>query len=395
MSEDSATKPILVDRRSLMNLLPDPGTERFRQEVRAWLEENVPSEPRPVGWSPDAAAFDREWQRTQFDGGWAGIAWDAEYGGRGLPLLEQVIWYEELVRAGAPRPSIFNVAISHAGPTLIMRGDERQKAFHLPLILRGDTPWCQGFSEPGAGSDLASLSTRGVVDGDAIVVTGQKIWTSYAQYADYCELLVRTDPAAGKHKGITWLILDMHLPGIDVRPITSLDGHPHNCEVFLDEVRVPLANVVGEVDNGWSVAMSTLAAERGPGFLDSRLSQIAIVEELIASASENGLIAEEAIADRLARARASAAALRSMAYFQISSAADGTQPGPETTAIRAFYVQTALETAQLGMDILNTSALEWSSATERWLAAFSEPIAGGTIDILRNIIGERVLGLPR
>ncbi|MEU9457001.1 acyl-CoA dehydrogenase family protein [Streptomyces sp. NPDC048277] len=378
-----------------MHVLRDADLAAFREEARTWLEEYVPDEPRPTTHGPEVRDFDVAWQRRQYEGGWAGIDWEREYGGRGLSLRQQVIWYEELVRAGAPRDSIFDVAFGHAGPTLIMRGSEEQKQFHLPRILRGEAPWCQGFSEPDAGSDLAGLRTRGVVDGDEIVITGQKTWTSFAQYCDYGELLVRTDPDASRHRGLTWLIVDMRLPGIDIRPITSIDGHPHNCEVFYDEVRVPLANVVDRVNNGWSVAMSTLSAERGPGFLNHRLEQIRLVDQLIAHAKETGQLNDEALADRLAAARANAAALRSMAYFQIGSAKKGEQPGPETTAIRTFAVQAQQEIAWLALDILGPRAMEWVPWTRHWLAEFGATIAGGTIDIQRNIIGERVLGIPR
>jgi alkylation response protein AidB-like acyl-CoA dehydrogenase len=276
-----------------------------------------------------------------------------------------------------------------------MRGNEAQKAFHLPKILTGESPWCQGFSEPGSGSDLASLRTRGVVDGDELVITGSKIWTTFAQWCDYGEMLVRTDPEVSKHNGLTWLIMDMHLPGVDIRPITAIDGHPHNCEVFYDEVRVPLAAVVDGVNNGWSVAMSTLAAERGPGFLDSRLHQIVLVDELLEHARATGQIRDDALADRLAEARAMAAALRSMAYYQVSTARKGEMPGAETTAIRTFFVQLEILVARLAVDILGPEALEWRPWTRAWLEAFSAPIAGGTTDIQKNIIGERVLGLPR
>lgn len=378
-----------------MELDTSPELKNFREEARTWLEENVPREPRPTTIGQEYRDYDVAWQQTQYDGGWAGIDWEPEYGGRGLSLIQQVVWYEEYVRAKAPGPGVFAVAFGHAGPTLIMRGSEEQKTHYLPKILRGETPWCQGFSEPSSGSDLASLRTRGVVDGDEIVITGSKIWTSFAQWCDYGEFLVRTDPDSGKHKGITWVIMDMHAPGVDIRPIKSIDGFPHNCEVFLDEVRLPLANVVDQVNNGWSVALSTLAAERGPGFLDSRLERIVMVDELIAHARETGQIKDEAIADRLAEARAMASALRSMAYYQVSTAKKGEMPGSETTAIRTFFVQLQQVIGRLAIDILGTKALEWNPSTEMWLGEFSGPIAGGTKDIQKNIIGERVLGLPR
>lgn len=378
-----------------MELAISPALTDFREEARTWLAENVPSEPRPEISDPAVREFDAAWHAAQYDGGWAGIDWPQEHGGRGLSLIKQVIWYEEFVRAKAPGRGIFGVAFGHAGPTLMAWGSDLQKSHYLPLILRGETPWCQGFSEPEAGSDLAALRTRGVVDGDDIVVTGSKIWTSHAELCDFGELLVRTDPEAGKHKGITWMVMDMSAPGIDIRPIAAIDGYPHNCEVFFDEVRIPLANVVGGVNNGWNVALSTLAAERGTGFLDERLEQIVLVDELIAYARETGQIADEALADRLAEARALTSALRSMAYYQVSKIGAGILPGAETTAVRAFQVQIEILTARLAIDLLGARALEWTPWTRRWLRDFRAPIGGGTKDVLRNVIGERVLGLPR
>ncbi len=378
-----------------MELVISHQLDEFREEARTWLEENVPKEPRPQTTGPELREYDAEWQRRQFNGGWAGIDWPPQFGGRGLSLIQQIIWYEELVRAKAPGPGVFAVAFAHAGPTLMMWGSEEQKAFHLPKMLNGQAPWCQGFSEPGSGSDLASLQTRAVVDGDKLIITGSKIWTSFAQSCDYGELLVRTDPDAPKHKGITWLIMDMNLPGVDIRPIQCFDGYPHYCEVFYDEVRVPLANVVGKVNDGWKVALSTLAAERGPAFLDERLQQIVLVEELIEHARSTGQIRDDALADRLAEARAMAAALRSMAYYQVSYARQGETPAAETTAVRTFYVQLQTAVARLAVDVLGSRSLEWRPWTRQWLTAFSVPIAGGTKDIQKNIIGERVLGLPR
>ncbi|MGU3498708.1 acyl-CoA dehydrogenase family protein [Mycobacterium sp. C31M] len=378
-----------------MELVIDPALDEFREEARTWLEENVPSEPRPHAAGAAMRDFDIAWQRRMYDGGWSGIDWAPEYGGRGLSLVQQVTWYEEAVRAGAPTDSIFGVAFAHAGPTLILKGSEEQKSFHLPRILRGESPWCQGFSEPNAGSDLASLRCRGVVEGDHVVVTGQKIWTTYGEFCDYGELLVRTDQEAPKHKGISWLIVDMKSPGIDIRPITSIDGFPHNCEVFYDEVRIPLSNVVGGLNNGWSVAMATLAAERGPGFLDRRLEVITIVDDLIDEARERGLLADGDIYRRLAETRAAVTAIRSMAYFQVSAAVAGMQLGPEVSANRTFLVETKMEVARLAVDILGPSVLENGRWAKNWLTAFSGPIAGGTTDIQKNIIGERVLGLPR
>jgi alkylation response protein AidB-like acyl-CoA dehydrogenase len=377
-----------------MDLQTSRDFKAFREEARTWLAENVPAEQRPP-YGTQMREYDMAWQNRQFTGGWAGIDWEPEYGGRGLSPLQQVIWYEEFVRAKAPGQGVFGTALNHAGPTLIMCGSEAQKQFYLPKMLRGQTPWCQGFSEPGAGSDLASLRTRAVPDGDDLVVTGSKIWTSYGEWCDYGELLVRTDPDAPKHKGITWVIVDMRLPGIDVRPVTSIDGFPHNCEVFYDEVRIPLTNVVGAVNKGWSVAMSTLAAERGTGFLHRRLGEIVFVDELIEHARLTGAINDDTLYERLAQARAMASALRSTAYFQASAAKKGERPSAETTATRTFSAQLEVIVGRLAIDILGAKALEWTPWGEDWLRRFSAPIGGGTTDIHKNIIGERVLGLPR
>ncbi|MCW2623810.1 MAG: hypothetical protein QOE48_4674 [Mycobacterium sp.] len=377
-----------------MDLQTSRDFKAFREEARTWLAENVPTEQRPP-YGTQMREYDMAWQNRQFTGGWAGIDWEPEYGGRGLSPLQQVIWYEEFVRAKAPGQGVFGTALNHAGPTLIMCGSEAQKQFYLPMMLRGQTPWCQGFSEPGAGSDLASLRTRAVLDGDDLVVTGSKIWTSYGEWCDYGELLVRTDPDAPKHKGITWVIVDMRLPGIDVRPVTSIDGFPHNCEVFYDEVRIPVTNVVGAVNKGWSVAMSTLAAERGTGFLHRRLGEIVFVDELIEHARLTGAINDDTLYERLAQARAMASALRSTAYFQASAAKKGERPSAETTATRTFSAQLEVIVGRLAIDILGPKALEWTPWGEDWLRRFSAPIGGGTTDIHKNIIGERVLGLPR
>ena len=376
-----------------MKIEDNTALAEFRAEARDWLNDNVPKEPRPSG--VEAKAFDCEWQRRQFDGGWAGIDWDVEYGGRGLSLLQQVIWYEELIRAKAPPFTIFLVALGHAGPTLIMRGSEEQKKFYLPKILKGETPWCQGFSEPSAGSDLASLRTRAVLEGDELVISGQKIWTSFADMADYCELLVRTDPDLPKHQGLTWLVMDMHAPGVEVRPIEQLNGDAEFCEVFFDEARAPVSSVVDGINNGWSVAMSTLAAERGPAFLDHRLDMIRFMDELIDHARAKGLLKDDALYDRMATMRAEAAALRSMAYMQISLARPGEAPAPESVAIRTYHVELVQRMTRLAVDLLGIEAISWTSWGHRWLGEFACTIGGGSVDIQKNIIGERVLGLSR
>jgi alkylation response protein AidB-like acyl-CoA dehydrogenase len=380
----------------------------FRDEVRTWLHEHVPTEPRPHGDEPDSRAFDLAWQRAQYDGGWAGISWPAEYGGRGLSTIEQLIWYEEYARAEAPWIGACFVGINHGGPTLIARANETQKTFHLPRILRGEVVWCQGFSEPDAGSDLASLTTRAVLDGDELVVTGQKIWTSFAHLADYQELLLRTDAGSSRHKGLTWVICDMHAPGITVRQIPTLDRGAEFCEVFYDEVRVPVANVVGDIGDGWSVAMSTLSLERGTGFLAEIVHTMQLVDSLIEEArsrtgpdGRRSVLADDEYARRLGALKAEISVLRSAAYRAISRNQRTGAPGAEGSMLRLAYGNLLQAVARLAMDVLGPDALAYVDRfraggwTGTWLRSFAAGMGGGTFEIQRTIIGERVLGLPR
>jgi len=382
--------------------------EAFRADARAWLEANVPRGPRPAGVDlRERRDYDLAWQRRMFEGGWAGVSWPREFGGRGASLMEQVIWYEEYARAGAPEITTTFVGLNHAGPTLIACGSEEQKAYHLPRILRGDVVWCQGFSEPNAGSDLASLQTRAVFDGAELVVSGQKIWTSFGNVAEFQELLVRTDPEAPRHRGISWVICAMDSPGIDIRPITTLTGDQHFCEVFYDEVRIPLRNVVGQLHDGWRVAMATLGFERGTAFLSEQIRLARRLEDLAALArSVPGPRAGRAIDDdeigrRLALARAEVAALRAMTYRSVSLAVRTGVPGAEASIIRLFFSELVQRIDLLALDILGPAAVERceGSPAARWadsyLAGLSQTIGGGTKDIQRNIIGDRVLGLPR
>jgi alkylation response protein AidB-like acyl-CoA dehydrogenase len=379
----------------------------FREEVRTWLAEHKPTERRPEE-AEAIRAYDLDWQRTQYEGGWAGIAWPKEYGGRGLSLIEQLIWYEEYGRAGLPSLDSTFVGLNHAGPTLIERASDEQKSAHLPPILRGEVVWCQGFSEPEAGSDLASLRTRAVLDGDELVVSGQKIWTSSANLADWQELLVRTDTTVPKHKGITWVICDMHSPGIDVRPIETMDGEHEFCEVFYDDVRIPLSNVVGEVNQGWSVAMSTLSFERGTAFTAGQVRLASTVEHLIALAAERpgpsrrgSALDDEELSRRLATLRSEVAALRALTYSAISRSARQGTPGPEGSILKLYYSELQKRVARLSMDLLGADALRrtsrWAAGgwTGDYLHSFASTIGGGTSEVQRNIIGDRVLGLPR
>jgi len=369
---------------------------RFREEVREWLHANRPKERRPDSFD-EQRAFDRAWQQAKFDAGWAGISWPKAYGGRGLSPIQQLIWCEEYALAHCPTVSDSCwLAQNHAGPTLIARGSETQRSFHLPRILSGAEAWCQGFSEPNAGSDLASLRTRGTVDGDSLIVSGQKIWTTYAHLADYQELLVRTGSPDSRHRGLTWVICDLRSAGIDIRPIRALDGRYHNCEVFYDNVRIPLSNVVGGIDDGWSVAMTTFGFERGPATF-GLLCQLAVeLEDLIAGDRPHP--EDDEIAFRFGVARAQVQAIRALMYQMVSADERGAEPGAEGSLMRLAFSELRQSVLRLAMDVHGPFCLNRSESRYwigEYLDSFAETIQGGTSEIQRSIIGERLLGLPR
>ncbi|MBO6716717.1 MAG: acyl-CoA dehydrogenase family protein [Rhizobiaceae bacterium] len=372
-----------------MDLTFSPADEAFRLTARKWLADNVPADRAPYEGQA-SRDFALAWLARCNEGGWAGIAWPEAYGGRGLPPERLVIWYEEYVRSRAP--SVLDctfVALNHAGPTLIACGNEEQKAFHLPRILSGNSVWCQGFSEPGSGSDLASLSTTAVIDGDELVVNGQKIWTSYADIADYQELLVRTEKGSKRHQGLSWVICDMKAPGITVRPIRNMAGVSHFAEVFYDDVRIPLTNVVGALNDGWRVAMTTLGFERKTAAIGLQLELSVRVEDLILLAQAQP---GSAMAERLAELRAETAALRAMTYRTLFRQPATTFDG---SLVRLRFAELSQAIHQIAMDILGPDGLVDSHWTHDYLEAYSETIAGGTAEIQRNIIAERILGLPR
>jgi len=376
----------------------------FRDAARDWLADNVPRERRPLRGSA-LRDFDLAWQRRKYEGGYAAVSWPRACGGMGLSPVQQMMWFEECARARAPSFGILSIALGHAGPTIIAHGTEVQREAYLPSILRGEVVWCQGFSEPGAGSDLGSLRTRAVVDGDHLVVTGQKIWTSQAQVADWQELLVRTDPDAPKHKGISWVVCDMRSPGITVRPMETMAGEQHFCEVFYDEVRIPIANVVGGLNGGWKIAMSTLASERGSAAA-SRIADLGmLVEDLVSmakvrtDAEGRPLIANEAFAEPLGMHRAEAAALRSLGYAMVSSGSQGRDPGAVAAVLFLYFGELVQRVRETAMSMLGSSAVELGGEHEGMVRGFladrMHMIAGGTAEVRRNIIAERVLGLPR
>jgi alkylation response protein AidB-like acyl-CoA dehydrogenase len=365
----------------------------FRCEARAWLEANVPADPSPED-GPASRDFVLAWQRAQRTGGWAGIAWPREVGGQGLSVLEQIVWFEEYARAGAPSPlNASFVGLNHAGPTLIACGTPEQKAFHLPKILAGEVIWCQGFSEAGAGSDLASLRTRGRVEGDELVIDGHKIWSSFADIADWQELLIRTDPTARTSAALSWVICPMSTAGITVRPIRTMAGPRKYCEVFYESVRVPLSNVVGGLNNGWSTAMSTLSFERGTAALALLIGLVLKVERLLAACPAD----RPEMRLRLARLLAEGSSIRATTYrFALNS--ENAVPDAGGSIIRLAFAEFAQRVTAAAVDLYGIDAPEvvgmhgWG---HDYLDAFSETIAGGAAEIQRNIIAERVLGLPK
>lgn len=369
--------------------------EAFRQAARAWLKANMPRTRCPPD-GRDARRFATDWIRRLHDGGWSGISWPRQYGGRGLPPERQMIWYEEYALSGAPSPLDPSfVSLNHAGPTLMACGTEAQKAFHLPKILRGETLWCQGFSEPGSGSDLASLTMSGRIDGDRLVVNGRKIWTSYADIADYQELLLRTEPGSKRTEGLSWVICEMRARGISVRPIENLAGTSHFCEVTYDDVSIPLDNIVGEPGQGWRVAMTTLGFERGTAAVALQLALLRKIETIREAALASGTPMQSGLMQRIAIARSEAVALRALTYETFFREAESPF---DASIVRLVFAELSQRIHRIAMDFFAARSIDFAMAdpwVEDYLESFSETIAGGTAEIQRNIIGERLLGLPR
>ena len=384
----------------------------FRDELRLWLEEVLPTLGDPPASDDWAArrAWDTGWQRMLYDAGYAGINWPSEFGGRGSTPTEHLIFLEETTRMGAPYVGMNFVGQLHAGPTLILEATPEQQARHLPAMLKGEEVWCQGFSEPNAGSDLASLSTRAIRDGDHYVVTGQKIWTSFGHVADYCELLVRTDQEVPKHRGITWLICPMDLPGIEVRPITTVAGSSEFCEVFFDEVRIPVENRVGDENDGWRVAMVTFSFERGTAFISELLgtmNQLVEMADIARGNSGNGSASwnDDEIRREIGRLQAEYDALWALTKRVVSQAQRTGMPGPGGSVFKLYYADVKKRMADLAHRMLEREALVFGdeagdeqtggNMVASRLYVLSLSIAAGTSEIQRNIIGERILGLPK
>ncbi|MCK9926450.1 acyl-CoA dehydrogenase family protein [Frankia sp. Mgl5] len=394
-----------------MDLTYSEQDEAFRAELRAWLQAEVPTHgpPPPPGDWPARRAYDTGWQRRLYDAGYAGLHWPSQFGGRGLPVTQQLVYLEEYARAGAPYISVNFVGMMHAGPTLIAEGTDEQRAYHLPRILRGEHVWCQGFSEPQAGSDLASLRTSAVLEGDEYIVNGQKIWSTRAHVADYGELLVRTDPDARKHRGISWLILDMHSPGVEVRPMRAIDGESHFCEVFLTDVRVPVANLVGAENDGWRVTNVTLRFERGTAFaqhiitLRSQLRDLVRAARLVPAPGGGTAWDDPALRGHVGRLDAHVDGLWRMTQRGITEAEATGLPAPTGSAVKLRFSELSQELSELAVRVLGRAAtggvrghgLDGAEIARAYLWSLQYTIAAGTSQIQRNLIAERVLGMPR
>ena len=385
-----------------------PEDQAFRSEVRAWLEANKKFAPPPSNIMADEGAGDWEarvnWHKKLNEGGWVAVNWPKEYGGRGATVMQRLIYREELSRLGLNEP-LLGMGISLLGPTLMHWGTEEQKRNHIPKILKGEEVWCQGYSEPGSGSDLASLQTRAIEDGDYFVVNGQKVWTSNAQYSDWIFLLVRTDPEAPKHKGISYLLVDMKTPGITVRPLVQMTGAQGFNEVFFEDVRVPKKNLVANKNQGWQVAITTLMFERNGAGGGSG----GMVHELVtlAQAIPRGRGTawdDSSVRQKIAEFYCEQQALKYTGFRQLTRRLKGLPPGPEGLMMKLAGTELGLRISLFAMELLGPySQLEYKAPyaldrgkwSFRMLAARGSTIAAGTNQIQHNIIGERVLGLPK
>ena len=407
-----------------MDLSYPPEAEAFRTQIRRWLDDNLPADWGAPGFRLTGRKrkdFNAEWVRKLHEGGWICASWPKEYGGKGLSLIEQVVLNEEFARRDAPmRADFFGDTL--VGPTILQWGTEEQKREFIPKILSGTISWCQGFSEPDAGSDLASLTTRAVADGDEWVVTGQKVWTTQAHFADYIFLLARTDPEVEKHQGISYLLLPMRQAGVEVRPIPQIDGSAEFNEVYFDNARCPRANVVGGDHNGWKVAMTTLGFERGSSATTGHRRFTKELDAIVDVARRRGRSGDPLIRQRLARAWSEVKIMQINGYRTLTDALYGTRHAAALTATnKMFWSEYHRRTMELAIDILGlegqvltgtgagaTAEGGGSPLSRRGKpgypvselqAAFffsrSETIWGGTAEIQRNIVGERVLGLPK
>jgi alkylation response protein AidB-like acyl-CoA dehydrogenase len=366
----------------------------FRDEVRTWLEENNPG-PVPEGSDDERWEFLRDWQRLLHEGGWAGISWPKEFGGRGATLIEQAIFSEEMAKARAPRPANA-LGLVMGGPTVIAHGTEEQKERFLEPILSAEEIWCQGFSEPESGSDLASLKTKAVRENGGWRVTGQKVWTSIAHRSKWCMLLARTDPDAPKHQGITYFVFDMEQDEVEVRPLRQITGEAEFNEIFMEGAYVSDENVVGGVNNGWNVAITTLMHERAGLGAAAALQLGVALDELMELIRERGLADDPIIRQRIGALKTKAEAMRLGGLRALTDQIKYGVPGPEGSIAKLQWADVNQPLTELAVEV---GGLDLMQPESRWahdfLRARANSIEGGTSEVLKNIIAERVLGLPK
>jgi alkylation response protein AidB-like acyl-CoA dehydrogenase len=381
--------------------------QRFAHDVRAWLEANAESAPDTDDLA-EQVAWGRAWQSKLAGAGWVGINWPAEYGGRGASPVEVAIFNAEYARSGAPQ-LVNRVGINLAGPTLLAHGTPEQCGRWLPAIVRADEIWCQLFSEPGAGSDLAGLVTRAEpdsadldsaaadkVDTGGWRVTGQKVWTSYAQFARYGLCLARTEPGTSGPRGLSLLVVDMEAPGVDIRPLVQITGEAEFNEVFLEDVFVPADHLVGPAGQGWTVASTTLAHERGTNFpFKEEVVHEGYLTRLFALAARNSTLDDPDVADALVDAYVALVVLRTHNWRTLSKLARGGEPGPESSWVKLTWSDMTQHLSEAALAVEGPAAGMWGPWQRQWLWSKAASIAGGTSEVQRNVIGERILGLPR
>ena len=386
-----------------MDLSFSPEEQAFAAEIRAWLETNL-AVPPAFASLDDEVAWGRRWQARLAADRWVGIHWPEEYGGRGASPVEVAIYNMEYARARAPQP-VNRVGVNNVGPTLLAFGTDEQKRRWVPPILDASDIWCQLFSEPGAGSDLAALSTKAAPVDGGFVLNGQKVWTSYAQWARWGICLARTDPDASKHAGISYLVVDMEADGIEIRPLVQLTGEAEFNEVFFDDVFVPDDHVIGDLHQGWSVASTTLAHERGTIFaFKEQVVHEVFLDEMFTLAQERGLLDDVETADALVQSFTELRVLRLHNLRTLSRLAKGIEPGAETSWIKLHWSEMSQALSARAVDLTGEAAPLWKGAhgnpgdgkwQRQWLWSFAGTIAGGTSEVQRNIISERILGMPR
>ncbi|HTO10456.1 MAG TPA: acyl-CoA dehydrogenase family protein [Candidatus Binatia bacterium] len=390
-----------------MNFEFTEAEEAFRKEVRAWLERNLPEDLKGKAFASSRADVEevrrlRAWQKTMAEAGYVGMDWPREFGGRGAPITEMVILYQEMARAESPQ-IVNRGGVSMLGPTLMKLGTPAQQQRFLKKILTAEELWCQGFSEPNAGSDLANLQTRAVLEGDHFVVNGQKVWTSMGHVADWCFLLVRTDPSAAKHKGISFLLVDMKTPGITLRPLRQITGEAEFNETFFDSVRVPKENLVGKLNEGWSVAITTLSYERDLLTFIRHISLRNALHRLVKLTQSRGRNTDPVVRQKIAELWIGEQALQLNGYRSLTKILKGGAPGPEGSTSKLFWSWLDQELALTATQVIGPYSQiadgAWAPDEGQWqfyeLLARGSGIRAGTTEILKNILGERVLGLPK